>query len=161
MTRQEDGKKLLEVLQEAKDCGDDVIRRLLERLVQAVLEAEITEFLGAERYERSDSRKGYRNGYKPRCLKTRVGTLELMVPKDREGRFCTELFARYQRSEKALLLAVAQMYVDGVSTRKVKKVTEALCGLEISRSQVSELSKDLDEEIEAWRSRPPAGKEWP
>jgi putative transposase len=83
-----------------------------------------------------------------------VGTIELEVPRDREGRFQTQVFERYQRSEKALLLAVAQMYVQGVSTRKVKKITEALCGLEVSRSQVSELAKGLDGEIAAWRSRP-------
>jgi len=126
---------------------------LLESVVQRVLDEELTAFLGAESHERTEDRLGYRNGYKPRQLKTRVGTLELLVPKDREGRFRTELFERYQRSEKALLLAVAEMYVQGVSTRKVKKVTEALCGLEISRTQVSELAKGLDAEIEVWRSR--------
>lgn len=82
-----------------------------------------------------------------------MGTIELRVPKDREGQFQTELFERYQRSEKALLLAIAQMYVEGVSTRKVRQITEALCGLEISKSQVSSLPKNLDEEVEAWRPR--------
>jgi putative transposase len=130
------------------------MRRLLETVVQRVLDEELTAFLGAERHERTGERQGYRNGYKPRQLKTRVGTLSLMVPKDREGRFQTELFERYQRSEKALLLAVAEMYVKGVSTRKVKDITEALCGLEISRTQVSELSKGLDAEVAAWRTRP-------
>ena len=93
-------------------------------------------------------------GYKPRVLKTREGRLDLMVPKDREGRFQTELFEKYQRSEKALMLAIAEMYVQGVSTRKVKKITEELCGLEISKSQVSALAKGLDTEIETWRERP-------
>jgi len=86
--------------------------------------------------------------------------MELMVPKDREGRFQTELFDRYQRSEKALTLAIIEMYVQGVSTRKVKKITEELCGLEISRSQVSRLTKGLDEEIAIWRNRP-LNKEYP
>jgi len=126
---------------------------LVESVVQRVMEEELTAFLGAEAYERTDGRAGYRNGYKPRHLKTRVGTLELMVPKDREGRFSTVLFERYQRSEKALLLAVAEMYVQGVSTRKVRHITEILCGLEISKTQVSELAKGLDAEIEIWRSR--------
>jgi len=85
------------------------MRRLVERVVQEVLETEITRFLEAEPYERSRERRGCRNGYKPRLLKTRVGTVELLVPKDREGQFQTELFARYQRSEKALLLAILQM----------------------------------------------------
>ncbi|GAI58191.1 unnamed protein product, partial [marine sediment metagenome] len=119
-----------------------------------VLEEEITAYLEAGTYECTDKRNGYRNGYKPRTLKTRVGRLELMVPKDREGRFQTELFERYQRNEKALTLAIMEMYIQGVSTRKVKKITEELCGLEISRSQVSHLSKGLDEEIALWRSRP-------
>jgi len=154
MARREQDTKLLDLWQEASEEGDDGIRRLLETVVQRVLDEELTAFLGAESHERTAARQGYRNGYKPRQLKTRVGTLELLVPKDREGRFRTELFERYQRSEKALVLAMIEMYVQGVSTRKVKKITEALCGLEISRTQVSELAKGLDAEIEAWRSRP-------
>jgi putative transposase len=153
MARREQDTKLLDVWQEAGAEGDDGVRRLLETVVQRVLDEELTAFLGAEAYERSDARQGHRNGYKPRQLKTRVGTLELLVPKDREGRFRTELFERYQRSEKALLLAIAEMYVQGVSTRKVKNITEVLCGLEISRTQVSELAKGLDAEVQAWRSR--------
>jgi transposase-like protein len=118
-----------------------------------VLEEELTSFLNAERYTRTEERRGYRNGYKPRTLKTRVGRLELMVPKDREGRFQTELFEKYQRNEKALILGILEMYVQGVSTRKVKRITEELCGLDISRSQVSSLAKGLDEEILRWRKR--------
>ena len=119
MARQTQDTRLLDLWQEAGDESDDRIRRLLETVVQRVLGEELTAFLGAESYERSEGRAGYRNGYKPRQLKTRVGTLELLVPKDREGRFRTELFERYQRSEKALLLAVAEIYVQGVSSRKV------------------------------------------
>jgi transposase-like protein len=153
MARQAEDTKLLDLWQEGFDEADGGIRHLLETVVQRVLEEELTGFLGAEAYERTDGRAGYRNGYKPRQLRTRVGTLELLVPKDREGRFSTTLFERYQRSEKALLLAVAEMYVQGVSTRKVKEITEALCGLEISKTQVSELAKGLDAEVDAWRSR--------
>jgi transposase-like protein len=133
--------------------GEEPIRTLLRHTIQEVLEEERTAYLNAGPYERTEIRRGYRNGYKPRMLKTRVGTLELMVPKDREGRFQTELFEKYQRSEKALLVAVAEMYVMGVSTRKVKKITEELCGLSISRSQVSDLVKQLDEEVRTWRMR--------
>jgi putative transposase len=154
MARQAEDTTLFGLWQEASEEGDDGIRRLLETVVQRVLGEEFTAFLRAESYERTAGRRGYRNGYKPRQFKTRVGTLELLVPKDREGRFQTELFERYQRSEKALLLAVAEMYVRGVSTRKVKGITEALCGLEISRTQVSELAKSLDAEVTAWRTRP-------
>ena len=134
--------------------GEDFLRQLVERTVQQVLEAEMTSFLGAETYERNGERRGWRNGYKPRTLKTRVGELELMVPKDRDGEFQTELFERYQRSEKAFVLALMQMYVEGVSTRKVSAITEALCGLEVSKSQVSALSQKLDAEIGEWRMRP-------
>jgi len=133
--------------------GEDFIRQLVERTVQQVLEAEMTSFLGAENYERNGERRGWRNGFKPRTLKTRVGELELMVPKDRDGEFQTELFERYQRSEKAFVAAMLQMYVEGVSTRKVTEITEALCGLEISKSQVSALTQKLDAEINEWRMR--------
>ena len=134
--------------------SNEALRELLQSVVQEILESEMETFIQAESYERTDKRRGYRNGYKPRTLNTRVGTLELMVPKDRDGQFRTELFDRYQRSEKALLLSVAEMYIHGVATRKVKKITETLCGLDISKSQVSELSKKLDSEIETWRNRP-------
>lgn len=145
---------LVKVIQASSGNGNDPILALLRHTIQEVLEEELTGFLNAEPYIRTEGRRGYRNGYKPRILKTRVGRLDLMVPKDREGRFQTELFEKYQRSEKALLLAIAEMYVQGVSTRKVKKITEELCGLEISKSQVSALAKGLDSEIDRWRQRP-------
>ena len=104
----------------------DFLRQLVERALQRFLEAEMTAHLGAARYERSDVRQGHRNGYKPRQLHTRVGTLTLRVPQDRGRTFSTQLFARYQRTEKALVLALLEMYVEGVSTRKVTEVTEAL-----------------------------------
>lgn len=118
----------------------DFLRFLVERVVQAVLEAEMTAHLHAEPYERSAERKGYRNGYKPRQLNTRVGTLMLQLPQDRDGTFSTQLFARYQRNEKALVLALMEMYVEGVSTRNVCAITEALCGTSFSKSLVSELA---------------------
>lgn len=154
MAREAKHTDMFSVWQQAAQEGDDGMRRLVERVVQEVLETEITHFLQAQPYERTQERRGYRNGYKPRLLKTRVGTMELLVPKDREGQFQTELFERYQRSEKALLLAILQMYLEGVSTRKVRAITEELCGLEISKSQVSALSQQLDEEVQRWRERP-------
>lgn len=152
MARRVDGREVLAIWQEAAE-DDDRLRSLVEHLLQRVLEEELTAFLGAEAYERTAGRRGYRNGSKPRTLKTRVGTIDLLVPKDREGRFQPSLFERYQRNERALVLALAEMYVQGVSTRKVKAITEQLCGLTISKSQVSVLAKGLDEEIAAWRSR--------
>jgi putative transposase len=129
------------------------LKEIVERVLQGLLEAEMTEHIGAAPYERTQDRKGQRNGYKPRTLRTRVGTLNLAVPQDREGAFSTRLFARYQRNEKALCLALMQMYVEGVSTRKVKEVTEELCGTSFSKSLVSQLASSLDSELEAWRNR--------
>ena len=131
----------------------DFLQTVVERTLQQVLEAEMTAHLGAEPYERTETRTGHRNGYKPRTVHTRVGTLTLMVPQDREGTFSTSLFARYQRSEKALVLALMEMYLEGVSTRKVQDITEALCGTTFSKSQVSQLVSTLDGELTAWRTR--------
>ncbi len=129
------------------------LHEIVERVVQELLEAQMTEHIGAAPYERGAGRTGHRNGYKPRALRSRVGTLNLLVPQDREGTFSTRLFARYQRNEKALVLALMEMYVEGISTRKVAEVTEALCGTSFSRSLVSSLAGRLDAELEAWRDR--------
>ena len=94
------------------------LREVVRAVMQEMLEAEMTEALGAEKGERAAGRQGYRSGYYGRTLITRVGKLELRVPQDRAGRFSTELFERYQRSERALVAALAEMYVQGVSTRK-------------------------------------------
>jgi putative transposase len=133
--------------------GEDLLRRLLGEMVQEALQQEFERFVGAAPWQRSESRRGLRNGYKPRRLHTRVGTLELRVPKDRAGQFQPSLFARYQRSERALVLALVEMYIQGVSTRKVTKIVEELCGFRISASQVSALVRKLDAELEAWRER--------
>lgn len=132
----------------------EFLRRALQRYLQQFLDDEISHFLQAAPYERTGERQGYRNGYKPRQLTTRVGRLELALPQDREGRFHSELFARYQRSEKALLLALQQSYLQGVSTRKVKAITEKLCGTHFSKSLVSSVCQQLDAEIQAWLQRP-------
>jgi putative transposase len=139
----------------------DFLREIVERVLQEMLEAEITEHIGAAPYERSVTRTGHRNGHKPRTLRTRVGTLNLLVPQDREGTFSTRLFCRYQRNEKALVLALMQMYIEGVSTRKVKEITEELCGTSFSKSLVSSLAGSLDSELEAWRMRRLEAKAYP
>jgi putative transposase len=131
----------------------DFLRPLVQEVIQQVLEAEMVEAVGAERHERTEGRQSYRSGYYRRGLVTRVGKLELRVPQDRQGRFSTELFARYQRSEQALVATLAEMYVQGVSTRKVKAVTEELCGHEFSASTVSEINKGLDAKLAAFASR--------
>jgi len=119
-----------------------------------VLQAQATEQLRADPYERTEERQGYRNGTYPHQLTTRVGTITLRVPRIRGGKFSTELFARYQRSEQALVLALMEMVVNGVSTRKVAQITEELCGTEFSKSTVSELCKRLDPIVTAWNNRP-------
>jgi len=116
----------------------EFLRALARAALQEVLEAEMTEALSAEKGERTAGRLGYRSGYYDRTLITRVGKLELRVPQDRAGRFSTELFERYQRSERALVAALAEMYVQGVSTRKVKAITEELCGHSFSASSIIE-----------------------
>jgi putative transposase len=131
----------------------DFLRDLVTHVVQEILETEMTAHLGAGSYERTESRTGQRNGYKPRQLQTRVGTLTLLVPQDRAGTFATQLFARYQRTEKALVLSLMEMYLQGVSTRKVREITEALCGTSFSKSLVSRLASTLDADLAAWRGR--------
>lgn len=128
-------------------------RAVLQDAVQAVLEAEMSEALQAEKGERTTERLGYRSGYYERKLVTRVGVLELRVPQDRSGRFSTDLFERYQRSEKALVAALAEMYVQGVSTRKVKRVTEELCGHSFSATSISEATARLDASLKAFFER--------
>jgi putative transposase len=131
----------------------DMMQPLMQWLLQEVLEQEMTDTLGAAKGERSEGRQGYRSGYYPRRLVTRVGTMELRVPQDRQGRFSTQLFERYQRSEKALVAALVEMYVQGVSTRKIKTITEELCGHEFSASAISELNVKLDGELERFARR--------
>src|SRR5438477_5589760 len=133
---------------------EEFLRALVRTALQEVLEAEMTEALGAEKGERASSRQGYRSGYYGRTLITRVGKLELRVPQDRTGRFSTELFERYQRSERALVAALAEMYVQGVSTRKVKAITEELCGHSFSASSISAMNQGLDASLAQFAGRP-------
>ena len=152
MTRGKGTADLIDV-KELLERDEDFLQVALQALLQAALEAEMTEAIGAEKGERTEARLAYRSGYYPRSWVTRVGTLELRVPQDRAGRFSTELFQRYQRSEKALVGTLAEMYVQGVSTRKVKAVTEALCGHSFSASAISAINKSLDEALRAFAER--------
>ncbi len=133
--------------------GPDKLKELVKAALEEILEGEMSELLGAEPGERTASRRGYRAGHYSRGLVTRIGKLELRVPRDRDGRFSTELFERYQRSEKALVSALAEMYVQGVSTRKVKAITEELCGHSFSASTISEINKGLDAELKKFALR--------
>jgi len=152
MTKREGRTEAID-LKEVLAGDEDYLRAMVEAIVQATLEAEMTEAVGAAKGERNTARLGYRSGYYSRSLITRVGSLELRVPQDRQGRFSTALFERYQRSEKALVGALAEMYVQGVSTRKVKAITEELCGHEFSASSISAINKTLDENLKAFAER--------
>jgi transposase-like protein len=133
---------------------DEAFSKLLEEIFNQVLLSQSTEQIGAQPYERTEDRTAYRNGFRARQLTTRVGALTLRVPRHRNGHFSTELFARYQRSEQALVLAMMEMVINGVSTRKVEQITEELCGKKFSKSTVSALCKNLDPMVEAFRTRP-------
>jgi putative transposase len=139
----------------------EFFRVVVQEVVQQVLESEMEETLQASKGERTQSRQGYRSGYYSRSLVTRVGRLELRVPQDRGGNFSTQVFERYQRSEKALVLALAEMYVQGVSTRKVKAITEELCGHSFSASVVSASTRKLDEQLAQFSQRSLESEEYP
>ncbi len=137
-----------------KDGRDDAFSKLLEAILNQVLMAQSTEQLGAEPYERNDERTAYRNGFRERQLTTRIGTITLNVPRHRNGEFSTTLFQRYQRSEQALVLAMIEMVIHGVSTRKIETITEELCGRSFSKSTVSSLCGHLDPIVKAFQNRP-------
>lgn len=139
--------------QEALINQKDYLRDAMQVVLQDCINKQFDEFMGVKSYERAEGRKGYRNGTYERKLNTRVGTITLHVCRDREGEFSPKLFERYQRSEKALVAGLIEMYFKGVSTRKVSDVVEELCGFKVSKSQVSELVKTLDEELAEWRTR--------
>ena len=156
MTRKQDNAKAYLKKEELKQLlaeDRDLLRLIVEQTVQQVLEAEMEEALQAGKSERTETRLGYRAGYYGRTLITRVGKIELRVPQDRQGRFRTEVFERYQRSEKALVAAMVEMYVQGVSTRKVKSITEELCGHEFSSATISRIVGQLDAELEKFARR--------
>lgn len=152
-TRRKNSAKRAELETLVKQDGE-LLKLLMKQALEEVLEGEMTEVLGAGNGERSEGRQGYRSGYYSRSLVTRIGKLELRVPRDREGRFSTELFERYQRSEKALVSTLAEMYVQGVSTRKIKAITEELCGHAFSASTVSQVNKGLDGALKRFAERP-------
>lgn len=137
------------------------LRQMVGTLVQETIRAEFDRFLGAAPYERTPARRGHRNGNYPRTRKTRVGALVLEIPRDRAGLFRSSLFAKYERSEQALVLAMVEMYFHGVSTRKVNAIVEQLCGTTISASEVSALTRKLDATLLAWRERRLADTPYP
>ena len=146
-----------EILQLLSKNSDDAFRKLLTESLNSVLKAESQEQLKATPYERTEERQDSRNGYRERSLNTRIGTITLKVPRHRNQPFKTMIFENHSRSEASLIAAMVEMVVDGVSTRKVSDVVETLCGTKVSKSAVSELCKDLDEKVDAFRNRPLTG----
>lgn len=140
---------------------NEAFGNLLTDVINQILEQQMTEHLGAQRYEQVEERSGYRNGYRMRTLYTRVGPLTLRVPQTRDGSFNTEIFKRYQRHEQAFVLGLMEMYLQGVSTRKVAAITEELCGVSFSKSTVSQLCVELDARLMAWKNRPLKDKKYP
>ena len=123
---------------------DDVSKNILTTVFNQLMENQRTEYIQAKEYERTENRQSQRNGYYERSFTTRVGTLELKVPRTRDGHFSPTVFERYQRNEKALMASMLEMYVSGVSTRKVSKIVEELCGKSVSKSFVSSLTEQLE-----------------
>lgn len=159
MTRSDDQSTIVRAaLELLAENGLKEMATAIEILINESMKLERDEFLGAAAYERTGERRGYANGFKPKTLKSRLGQLELAVPQVRDvvdgAAFYPNSLERGERAERALKLAIAEMYVRGVSTRKVKEITKELCGLDVSSSQVSRAAKLLDEELESWRSRP-------
>ena len=154
MTHQTQTTALDEITELLAEHGFDGLASAVTVLLNEVMKLERSHVLGAAPYQRAEGRTGYANGYKPRTLHTRIGPLALQVPQTRGVEFYPSALEKGARSERALKLAVAEMYVQGVSTRKVAAITEQLCGLEVTSAQVSRAAAALDEELEKWRSRP-------
>lgn len=154
MTRQSDFTLPTEILEQILEHGFGFLPELVRLIINQAMVFEREQHLRAEAYQRTPERKGQANGFKPKTVKTRVGAITFDVPQVRQGGFYPRSLEKGQRSERALLLAMAEMYVNGVSTRRVAAITEELCGFEVSSTQVSQAAGLLDEELQAWRERP-------
>ncbi|MDB4423280.1 IS256 family transposase [Rhodopirellula sp.] len=154
MTHQMQSNELSEAVQLLADNGFEGMANAMQILLNEAMRLERSEYIGAEPYERTEQRRSYSNGFKDKTVDSRLGKLALKVPQTRDGDFYPSALERGERSERALKLAVAEMYVQGVSTRKVAKVTSELCGLDVTSTQVSRAAKLLDDELESWRNRP-------
>jgi transposase-like protein len=154
MTYQQDCTLPADLLQQVSEQGLDVLPDLIRTIINAAMQAERQHYLNAAPYQRTPEREAHANGFKPKTMHTRVGKITFDVPQVREGGFYPEALEKGLRSERALTLALAEMYVQGVSTRKVKAITEQLCGISVSSAQVSAAAALLDTQLEKWRNRP-------
>ena len=152
MTYQDDFTLPAEIMEQLATGGMAYLPELIQTLVNTAMQLERQKYLGAARYEHNPERVRHANGYKPKTVKTRMGEVRFDVPQVREGGFYPHALEKGLRSERALTLTLAEMYVQGVSTRKVAAVVEQLCGCEVSSSQVSRAAALLDEKLEAWRN---------
>lgn len=151
MTYQDDFTVPAEIMEQIAEEGLEYAPQMLAMLINAAMKLERERYLKAKSYERSEERQGYANGYKPKTVQTRMGSMELAVPQVREGGFYPEALERGLRSERALMLVCAEMYIKGISTRKVSQIIDRMCGGRISASQVSKATAELDEKLAAWR----------
>jgi putative transposase len=154
MTYYQDFTLPAELMEQVQEQGLDVLPELIRIVLNAAMQAERSEHIQAEHYQHTEERRGYANGFKPKTMRTRIGDITFAVPQVREGGFYPQAVEKGLRSERALTLALAEMYVQGVSTRKVKAITEQLCGVSISSSAVSQAARQLDVELAKWRERP-------
>ncbi len=154
MTYQPDSTLPREITELVNANGFDILPQLLELIFNIAMQVEREQYLGAARYQRTPERRGHANGFKPKTVQTRVGDIQFAIPQVREGDFYPSALEKGLRSERALHLALAEMYLQGVSTRKVSAILEQLCGADVSSTQVSRATKLLDEALEAWRNRP-------
>lgn len=154
MTYQSDCTLPPELLEQIASQGFDFLPELIRIVINAAMQAERQQYLKAAPYQHTPDRTGHANGYKPKLVRTRMGEIPLDIPQVREGGFYPEALEKGQRSERALTLTLAEMYVQGVSTRKVTAIVEQLCGASVSSSVVSQAAKLLDETLEAWRNGP-------
>jgi len=154
MTHQENYNLSTSMIEELAQNGLEVIPELVRVILNNVMQAERSQYLQAKAYERTEDRQGHANGYKPKTVRTRLGDITFAIPQVREGGFYPSALEKGMRSERALLIALAEMYVQGVSTRRVKAITEELMGVEISAMQVSRAAQQLDEVLQEWRERP-------
>ena len=153
MAQQVENRSIDDAVELLKANGFDGLADAVTVLLNSAMVAERSEYLGAAPYERCATRVGYANGFKDKTIKSRLGELSLKVPQTRDGEFYPQSLEKGLRSERALLLAIAEMYVQGVSTRRVKRIVEELCGMNVSSTQVSRAAAELDELLEVWRTR--------
>src|SRR5512140_2773242 len=154
MTYQPDFTLPQEVLEDIARHGLDYVPELIRLVINTAMKAERQQYLGVAPYERSTERRDQGNGYKPKTMQTRLGEIEFAIPQVRSGEFYPQALEKGLRSERALTMALAEMYVQGTSTRKVNAIVEKLCGSQVSSTLVSQATAELDPVLDAWRTRP-------